>query len=579
MSNATLIRADRSLPRAFHDHPAFWKLCLLLLILVLEVLFVSFRFDSHALENRFAANVSSSATSDHREVVSYWLAWSLARSSQGIRLAIVAATITVVLSGKRVVDSLGQTAAPDFWTHIVPWLIGHVAAFLGFLSVTGKIFEGGVLETSAGTFWISAWLGLGVLLVVALAASVFRAASWRRLAPVMAQATLAGLVVGIVAVGAGQITSQFWLPLARVTLDSVHVLMCLFESNIIYEPSKFIVGTERFTVSIAPECSGYEGIGLILAFASVYLFLFRSTLRFPHALLILPIGAVAIWLANILRITALIEVGTRMSSEVARGGFHSQAGWIAFNIVGLGLAILARRTRVFQRPDLANQTAEPVISGASISGERVSPEAVYLGPLIAIVATTIVTTAFSVGGVDRLYPLRLAAVAVPLWLFRRQYLAMRWSVSWPSVAIGVGVYFLWIARSLISTAPPSEILPTAALFGAWAVPWVVMRMLGSIVTVPIAEELAFRGFLTRRLISADFSAVPAGSFAWGSFLVSSMAFGVLHHHWAEGIAAGMLYALAYYRSGSIGDAVLAHGTTNVLLSVQVVMLGDWSIIS
>jgi len=79
---------------------------------------------------------------------------------------------------------------------------------------------------------------------------------------------------------------------------------------------------------------------------------------------------------------------------------------------------------------------------------------------------------------------------------------------------------------------------------------------------PLAEELAYRGFFTRRLISADFDTVPSGRFTWTSFAVSSPAFGVLRDRWLEGTMAGMLYALLCYRRGLLGDAVAAHATTD-----------------
>jgi len=46
--------------------------------------------------------------------------------------------------------------------------------------------------------------------------------------------------------------------------------------------------------------------------------------------------------------------------------------------------------------------------------------------------------------------------------------------------------------------------------------------------VPIAEELAFRGYLIRKLVSADFEKVALGHFTWVSFLGSSILFGSLH---------------------------------------------------
>ena len=53
-------------------------------------------------------------------------------------------------------------------------------------------------------------------------------------------------------------------------------------------------------------CSGYEGIGLIWAFLTAYLVLFRRRLRFPRALLLFPIGTLVMWLANGVRIAALV---------------------------------------------------------------------------------------------------------------------------------------------------------------------------------------------------------------------------------------------------------------------------------
>ena len=41
-------------------------------------------------------------------------------------------------------------------------------------------------------------------------------------------------------------------------------------------------------------------------------------------------------------------------------------------------------------------------------------------------------------------------------------------------------------------------------------------------SVPIAEELFFRGFLSRRCISANTDSVPIGRFTWFSFLVVSV---------------------------------------------------------
>ena len=116
------------------------------------------------------------------------------------------------------------------------------------------------------------------------------------------------------------------------------------------------------------------------------------------------------------------------------------------------------------------------------------------------------------------------AVAAALWVFRRGYAGLRWSWSWPAVAVGAVVFAVWMA---LEPAPTGRAVGRGR--GAWrgsprplAALWLAARVIGSVVTVPIAEELAFRGYLTRRLIAADFTAVSPGRFTWLSFVVSSL---------------------------------------------------------
>jgi CAAX prenyl protease-like protein len=106
---------------------------------------------------------------------------------------------------------------------------------------------------------------------------------------------------------------------------------------------------------------------------------------------------------------------------------------------------------------------------------------------------------------------------------------------------------------------------------------VATRVLGAVITVPIAEELAFRGFLVRRLIAADFDRVSPRRFTWISFLGSSLLFGAMHQAMLAGTIAGAIYALTLYRRGALIDAIVAHATTNALLAAYVLATGSWSL--
>lgn len=148
-----------------------------------------------------------------------------------------------------------------------------------------------------------------------------------------------------------------------------------------------------------------------------------------------------------------------------------------------------------------------------------------------------------------------------------------------AVAAGALVFAIWIgfeplARAHATPAP-------AALMNAAAgarIAWIIFRVLGAVVTVPMAEEIAFRGFLMRRIASNDFESVSFRSFAWLPFLISSAAFGLLHgDRWLAGMIAGMIYALAMIRRGRIGEAVAAHAVTNALVAAWVLTTGNWQL--
>ena len=47
--------------------------------------------------------------------------------------------------------------------------------------------------------------------------------------------------------------------------------------------------------------------------------------------------------------------------------------------------------------------------------------------------------------------------------------------------------------------------------------------------------------------------------------------------WLAGTIAGMSFALALYQRRALGDAVLAHATTNGLIAVYVLTTGRWSV--
>jgi len=358
-----------------------------------------------------------------------------------------------------------------------------------------------------------------------------------------------------------------WGPSTRLTFLIVRILLRPWLSTMVSDPATATIGSASFQVYIEPQCSGLEGMGLMLVFSLIWLWLCRRELRFPQAILLVPISLCAAFLLNSIRIAALVLIGNAGAVNIAMGGFHSQAGWIGFNLIALGLVIGSRHAKWISR--------EPREVTAATDGAE-NPTAVYLAPFAAILAAGMVSRA-ATGQFEWLYPIRICAVAAALWFYRRSYAKLDWSFGWLGAAAGAAVFVLWIAidRMTAGSSAVSGLVPGHGI--GWTI-WLLLRVAGAAITVPIAEELAFRGYLLRRIDAANFETVSFAKLSPIALAVSSVAFGLMHgSRWIAGSLAGLAYALVLRRRGRIGEAVAAHAVTNALLAVWVIARGEWGL--
>jgi len=508
-----------------------------------EILIASLWFDGKSVEN----------SDGLRALLGAWGAWVL-------RWAVGFAGLFCTFAYLRHGGELGGLGARE---PVRIWAVAaHAGIFALFLRVSHAVYGAG----TSGDLWADLGVILWILLAAAVAASAALAlipfAIWRAARRITGPLWAYSALAAAMACAASPLVRGLWQPATRTTFWLVEGLLSHVFPQLIVDPVRMVIGTPAFRVNIAPECSGLEGIGLFLVFGIVWLVVFRAELRFPQALTLLPAGIVILYLSNSLRIAALVMLGDAGWRSVAERGFHSQAGWIAFNLVAFGLSLGARRWGW-----VSNRPLKP--------SEEEHPAAPYLVPFLAILAAGMLAGALS-AGFEWFYGLRVLACLGAVWLFRRDFSTVDWRASWLSVGIGVLVFMLWIWGS----TAPARAMPQALAASSPAVmlAWIAVRIVGGVFTVPLAEELAFRGFGLRRLVDADFDRVPWRVFTWTSLLVSSLLFGLLHgERWLAGTVAGVAYALALRREGRLGDAVVAHGVTNALLAVWVLGFGRWEL--
>ena len=179
-----------------------------------------------------------------------------------------------------------------------------------------------------------------------------------------------------------------------------------------------------------------------------------------------------------------------------------------------------------------------------------------------------------------------------VWVVRLVVKEMRWSVSWQAVVVGIAVFALWVGLDgLYPPLDPGKILSwdTArerssnwdvfTFFGegsvlAWV--FIAVHILGSYIVVPPIEEALYRSFLYRWLIKEKFEDVPVGQWNKRSFIITCVIFGLVHGDmWLAGILCGALYQWLVIRQKSLGDAMTAHGITNFLLGIYIVVTQKW----
>jgi exosortase E/protease (VPEID-CTERM system) len=414
---------------------------------------------------------------------------------------------------------------------------------------------------------VALWIVVGCSAVVAALCAMAPGALWLDAVRSLGATWWYAGIAALLGTAAMQSTQSLWDPTATLTFDLVRRLLTPILPTLTVDAAARVLSTGRFAVQIADVCSGLEGGGLMLAFSSAWLFCFRQEYIFPRALLLIPVSIAAIFALNVVRIAALMLIGDAGFPDVAVYGFHSQAGWIAFNAVACALVLLSRRSAWLYR----------TVGRADVSPATHNPTAAYLMPMLAILAAAAVTRALS-SDFEFLYPLRVVAGIWMLMRYRRILAALDWGWSWRGPTFGIVVFLLWVGAAHLQLHASGIPEKLAALPPSLRSLWIVSRLAGGVLVVPIAEELAYRGYLMRRLTQADFDAVRFQSVRWPALAATAIVFGFAHGAlWLPGIAAGVLFGLMVVRRGQIGEAVVAHATSNALLAASVLGWNQWQL--
>jgi len=417
----------------------------------------------------------------------------------------------------------------------------------------------------------------GVALVLASAASTAVLALWIFAPPSWFAAVLLrswghpllAVAVGVLAWRAAAGAEELWGVLSDTTLRGSALLLRLVSPDVTVGPEPNVIAAGDFRVRVTQVCSGADGIGMVVLFLATWIALARDRLLVARTLLLFPLGVCLAFAANVARIAALLWVGGAGNVALAAGGLHSKLGWILFIGIALGMIGIAERLPWFGRTNGERRAETDALPAAA---------AAYVAPLIAALVAALVTSIWSDAGFDRWYVARVLAASAVLWLLRRDLPSPSLILSWLPVVAAAITCAGWVLLVPVDAEAGARLHAALQGVGAperWS--WVLVRIIGSSLVIPVVEELAFRGFLLRWLVSPDFERVPPRAWTWSAVLLSSFAFGALHGHWILGTFAGLVFAVVLLARGRLSDAILAHGLTNAGIAATVLAFGRWDL--
>jgi CAAX prenyl protease-like protein len=227
------------------------------------------------------------------------------------------------------------------------------------------------------------------------------------------------------------------------------------------------------------------------------------------------------------------------------------------------------------------------------------PEIPRALPFLLFVGLSSLQGKFFSGSEYWLYAVKTLLAGGMLWALRGYIKEMKWAFSWSGLGTGVGIAALWIgleglvptlselwdrAASAVTGTEPKPTTPDTpwnplAFFADYpALGWtfLAIRVLGRSLVVPPLEEVFYRSFVYRSIAGAKFYEVPLGVWHTTAFIVTALVFGLAHPgQWLPAIVCGAAYQLLVIRKKRLGDSMLAHATTNLLISAYAIATGQW----
>src|SRR5215203_3127911 len=206
----------------------------------------------------------------------------------------------------------------------------------------------------------------------------------------------------------------------------------------------------------------------------------------------------------------------------------------------------------------------------------------YAAPIVVFGVLTALEGYVPAGFYPAAYIAKVAVVTATLAYFRGPLADIHrsWTVVPLAVVVGLVIVGEWLLIDKLVPYPhigtrvgydTFEAIGSAGL--RWA--FLVARLYGLVLVVPVMEELFWRSFLLRYATTVDFTSLAVGQFSVAAFWIMVAVSAVAHPEWLVAAIASGLFAWLLRTTGSLFAAIVAHAVANAALGAYILVTGEW----
>jgi CAAX prenyl protease-like protein len=179
------------------------------------------------------------------------------------------------------------------------------------------------------------------------------------------------------------------------------------------------------------------------------------------------------------------------------------------------------------------------------------------------------------------YSIKIAAVIAAFFIWRGPLGDIRpsWKVLVPSLGVGLIIIGSWLVIDQVVPYPHigarTGFDPGTIESDAGRLAFLLVRLSGLVIVVPVMEELFWRSFLLRYLSGGNAQALPIGAFSLSALTIMVVISASAHTEWLVAALASVIFAYWLRRTRSLFAAIVSHAAANGALGVYILQTHDW----